>query len=222
MEAVAVVDTSDDDSDGVAVPASPEGEEEGSRVIYAGWMYKKGRKVMNWKRRYFVLKPGGLMYWARKGVEDEEPPLGTINITGSTVEAVEAKGRAFPMRINGHGTSKELSLVLDTETQQLREEWMKQLEAAQGGALVKQGTLKKRSKWKKVGACHVVALLLSGALTQLARSVAGMEVSIRDAGHVGDPRVYQARWRPPSKGNGLVVWVVGPCTVYSAMAVWGA
>jgi hypothetical protein len=40
-------------------------------------MSKKGRKVRNWKRRWFVLKGNKLSYFAK---ETEKTPLGEINI----------------------------------------------------------------------------------------------------------------------------------------------
>ena len=57
-------------------------------VYYSGWMNKKGRKVRNWKRRWFVLSGHHLSYYAKEG---DKTPLGEINLETCVVDELKAR-----------------------------------------------------------------------------------------------------------------------------------
>ena len=66
-------------------------------IYYSGWMTKKGRKVRNWKRRWFVLKGHYLSYFAK---ETEKTPLGEINLETCMID--ELKEREESGRVCRH------------------------------------------------------------------------------------------------------------------------
>jgi len=69
---------------------------ENDKSIYmCGWMHKKGRKVRNWKHRWFVLKGSKFSYFAKEA--NDKTVLGEINIETCIVDELkerEESGRA--------------------------------------------------------------------------------------------------------------------------------
>lgn len=57
-------------------------------IYYSGWMSKKGRKVRNWKRRYFILKGHTLSYFAKEG---DKAALGDINLETCMVDELKER-----------------------------------------------------------------------------------------------------------------------------------
>ena len=57
-------------------------------VFHAGWMSKKGRKVRNWKTRWFSLRGNKLLYSAK---ESDKTPLGEINLETCVVEELKER-----------------------------------------------------------------------------------------------------------------------------------
>ena len=97
------------------MPPLPDG------ALFAGWMFKQGHVVPNWKHRFFVLMPKSLDYY-------DEPPMVAVNqanaLTGKKSIPLSkalvypeawaprglfgwlvttAKGIAFPLRCAVHG-----------------------------------------------------------------------------------------------------------------------
>ena len=63
-------------------------------------MSKKGRKVRNWKKRWFVLKGNKLSYFNKEG---EKNALGEINLETCMIDELkerEESGRVFIFIIN--------------------------------------------------------------------------------------------------------------------------
>lgn len=57
-------------------------------IYYSGWMIKKGRKVRNWKRRWFILKGHRLSYFAK---ENDKASLGEINLETCMVDELKER-----------------------------------------------------------------------------------------------------------------------------------
>lgn len=57
-------------------------------IFHAGWMSKKGRKVRNWKTRWFSLRGNKLLYYAK---ESDKTPLGEINLETCVVEELKER-----------------------------------------------------------------------------------------------------------------------------------
>lgn len=51
-------------------------------------MNKKGRKVRNWKKRFFVLKGNKLSYY---GKENDKTPLGDINLETCMIDELKER-----------------------------------------------------------------------------------------------------------------------------------
>ena len=88
-----------DEDDGSTLPGRP------TQILMKGYVNKKGRRVRNWKRRYFVLRGGTLSYYtddtctARKGkmhlTECEIDGLRERDETGRACLALAAHGRTL-------------------------------------------------------------------------------------------------------------------------------
>jgi len=56
-----------------------------------GWLSKEGGSIKTWKRRYFVIKEGALVYYRSDG---DKEPLGSISLTTSAgIKPTERKGK---------------------------------------------------------------------------------------------------------------------------------
>ena len=64
-------------------------------VYYSGWMNKKGRKVRNWKRRWFLLKGNQLSYFNK---ELEKTPLGEINLETCMIDELKEREESGRVR----------------------------------------------------------------------------------------------------------------------------
>jgi hypothetical protein len=71
-------------------------EDAEDRIIAAGWLTKKGRKVRNWKKRWFVLQGRYLRYYKSENTKISEK-LGEINLETCVVE--ELKHREESLRV---------------------------------------------------------------------------------------------------------------------------
>jgi serine/threonine protein kinase len=60
-------------------------------VTMQGWLSKEGGSIKSWKRRFFVLKDGNIIYYKQEG---DKEALGSISITSSVnIKAAERKGK---------------------------------------------------------------------------------------------------------------------------------
>jgi hypothetical protein len=66
--------------------------EKDKRIIHQGWLQKKGRKVRNWKKRWFVLKGSRLCYYKTPSDgEKDQSALGEINLETCVVDELKER-----------------------------------------------------------------------------------------------------------------------------------
>ena len=70
-------------------------EQQGQKVICAGYLTKLGQKMPTWKRRYFELLPSMLIYYASQG--DYDKPRGYFeNKRISCIQVISIAGKDVP------------------------------------------------------------------------------------------------------------------------------
>ena len=79
----------------MATTTDPEAQVDISKPVNTGWMNKKGKIVMNWKRRYFELfQDGKLLYYTdeskqtRKGIADLSVIIGFNVVDNKSFEVI--------------------------------------------------------------------------------------------------------------------------------------
>ncbi|XP_030506470.2 pleckstrin homology domain-containing protein 1 [Cannabis sativa] len=96
-----------------------------SRPERTGWLTKQGEYIKTWRRRWFVLKQGKLLWFKDSNVTSASVPRGVISMgTCQTVKGAEDivhKPCAF--ELSGSGNSLEpMYFLADTEKE--KEEWI--------------------------------------------------------------------------------------------------
>lgn len=62
--------------------------------IHEGWLTKKGAKIKNWKRRWFVLENGEMRYYVSQD-KKSKPPKGRFSIKGISISMAETETKNF-------------------------------------------------------------------------------------------------------------------------------
>merc|ERR1712176_884078 len=86
------------ESMGLMASCNDSESEEESKLINSGWMYKKGKVVSNWKRRYFELFDDGKLYYytdetkrskkTQKGIADLSIIIGLNSVDNKNFEVI--------------------------------------------------------------------------------------------------------------------------------------
>eukprot|EP00164_Ancoracysta_twista_P012231 GFYU01019148.1.p1 GENE.GFYU01019148.1~~GFYU01019148.1.p1 ORF type:complete len:123 (-),score=15.06 GFYU01019148.1:43-411(-) len=91
-------------------------------ILKQGWLYKKGKVVKNWKRRYFVLLSNRQMQYFEK--DNTEVPKGTINLNVPNIDVspskdkeAQSRGLAFDI------VTPARTYVICADDQQSYDEW---------------------------------------------------------------------------------------------------
>ncbi|KAL6460025.1 hypothetical protein MHYP_G00317840 [Metynnis hypsauchen] len=94
-------------------------------VLKKGYMQKKGHVRRNWQERWFVLKPGIVVYYVS---EDQKEKKGEVQLDGScVVETIPDKeGRRCLFCVRTPGRTYEMS----ASDQKLRHEWIQAVQTA--------------------------------------------------------------------------------------------
>ncbi|XP_014240320.1 sesquipedalian-1-like isoform X2 [Cimex lectularius] len=90
-----------------------------------GWLVKKGEVNKGFQKRWFILK-GNLLFYFEKKTDKE--PTGVVILEGCTIELAEGEGQ-FGFKIVFHGQGNR-TYVLDADSQESMEQWMKSLACA--------------------------------------------------------------------------------------------
>lgn len=90
---------------------------------HAGFLRKRGRLNVAFKRRYFALAGGVLTYCTDA---DQGCRRGAFDVRGAAVAAADGSARELVLTLKG---AKRGAVVLDAETALLRDEWVAAIEA---------------------------------------------------------------------------------------------
>ena len=92
------------------------------KILHAGWAFKLGSKVKNWKRRWFVLlSNGNLRYFEDKDSFQEKGHLQLDKMTAISIAPATKEG--VPLQIIN---SKRI-LVMKFQTREEADEWSEKL-----------------------------------------------------------------------------------------------
>eukprot|EP00005_Dracoamoeba_jomungandri_P000573 CAMPEP_0174253590 /NCGR_PEP_ID=MMETSP0439-20130205/2960_1 /TAXON_ID=0 /ORGANISM="Stereomyxa ramosa, Strain Chinc5" /LENGTH=1854 /DNA_ID=CAMNT_0015334699 /DNA_START=66 /DNA_END=5630 /DNA_ORIENTATION=- len=114
----------------------------------AGYMYKEGHVVRNWKKRWFVLVDN-LLYYLKN--EESGTPVGIIPLKGSITEVCEDRGRQFCLEIKTVEFKALPNFYVSCETEEEFKSWHQWLERATRRH--SSGEIKRITK-KKLGKQH--------------------------------------------------------------------
>jgi hypothetical protein len=98
---------------------------EREEILYEGFLTKKGEKVQNWKKRYFVLTQNHVSYFSSEKKNPKEN-LGFIKLTGSTLGTSEEKKFCFTIK------TPERTFLLFADTEVSMNTWMEKINATLG------------------------------------------------------------------------------------------
>jgi hypothetical protein len=94
-------------------------------ILYEGFLTKKGEKVQNWKKRYFVLTPNHVSYFSSEKKNPKEN-LGFIKLPGSTLGTSEEKKFCFTIK------TPERTYLLFADTEVSMNTWMEKINGTLG------------------------------------------------------------------------------------------
>jgi len=123
-------------------------------AIKEGFLTKEGGSFKSWKKRWFVLKDGGLSYYKDK--KDTDEALGVISLaTAGRIQSIDRKKKVNGFEIPTPSRTFYLSAESETEKQH----WIEALEKAKEAA---SKTEKKLKEEEKVGVTDFELLNLVG------------------------------------------------------------
>jgi hypothetical protein len=124
-------------------------------VVKAGWLTKKGAKVKNWKRRWFVLRSScesdTLSYYSK---EDDSSALGVIKLTSTsqvTRVASEAATKEYEFTITPMDDSKKRTYCMHADSNHVMLEWIQVIQSAIAGQMKETMMGSTGDLWKEGG-----------------------------------------------------------------------
>lgn len=111
----------------------------GKNMLRRGYLKKEGHMIRNWKKRFFVLDMGLLVYYERESAGNKKnPPVppfgenekGRLRLSGATVTREDAHGRlgVSMNRIYLSGKNAE-DLLLEADTEVAADVWFQDIKA---------------------------------------------------------------------------------------------
>nr|QPL17779.1 protein kinase B isoform c [Bursaphelenchus xylophilus] len=100
-----------------------------SDVCLAGWLFKRGNHIKNWRKRYFVLfRDGTLLGYKNEVTDNFEDPLNDFTVKDVQVMRAE-KPRPNTFLVRGLQWTSVIERIFSTQTSEDREMWVEGLRA---------------------------------------------------------------------------------------------
>jgi hypothetical protein len=101
-------------------------------ILKAGFLVKQGHVRKNWKTRYFELTKTTLQYFES---DIDGAPKGVIKLTPSLSIIIRPKSKKYLFEVINKKT-KENKILLEAETEIMRDEWIEALNVAIGTRII--------------------------------------------------------------------------------------
>jgi hypothetical protein len=98
-------------------------------VVRTGYMYKRGGKRKNWKRRWFCLSGTFIFYYTN---QNRTTHKGTILLEEAKVGYIDQGMTKFSFKIE----TPNRTYIMSCETEKDREDWMAQIRAIKASSMV--------------------------------------------------------------------------------------
>jgi len=110
--------------------------------IYEGWLYKQGGSVRSWRKRYFRLEEGRLLYYMNE--EASMKPFGVIPLPGSKllIENQHEIGRKHVFRIVPSFKTSKKTFLLSAPSDKELKLWMSLLKDQTEVGFIHKGAIK--------------------------------------------------------------------------------
>lgn len=91
-------------------------------IQHDGWLYKLGGFIKNWKKRWFVIRKGELMYFEEKShVNQRHLAKGVLVLRGARAISFSAKEhKEYAFGVRPHGTDRTYIMVAETADERRR------------------------------------------------------------------------------------------------------